>query len=201
MGPDKVPQWYQWIMWARRWETREKICFVIHRKTFNLESNLLMSKFFCYFSTLLLQCTEYPKLCDQLYYVNRQAAHVVWIFQKIRKKMCKSGTEKVSSGETEWHGCMFVCGELGQRGEKRGGKRKQIHNASSTSKKCENLYKPISSNNRQGWIDEKQRRRRERQNRATEWTGLPHSLLNFLLHSPLHTVNYWPGIPLPPFHT
>lgn len=107
---------------------------------------------------------------------------------------------KEKRGDAE-KGIMFVCGGLGAKGRETGSKWKTNSQCQPNFQKCENLYKPISSNNRQDWIDEKQRGRRQRPSRATEWTGLPHSLLNFLLHSPLHTVNYWPGIPLPPFHT
>lgn len=41
-----------------------------------------------------------------------------------------AGVKRNDAGE----GGMFVCGGLGQRGEKRGASEKQIHNASPTSK-------------------------------------------------------------------
>lgn len=63
----------------------------------------------------------------------------------------------------------------GAKGVRNGGSEpeKQIHKSQPDFQKCENLYKTISSNNWQDWIDEKQRRRSERQSRATEWGSLP----------------------------
>lgn len=80
---------------------------------------------------------------------------------EVRRKMQGAWGEGVS---------VFVCGDPGgQKGGWGEGAKKQIHKSQPDFQKCENLYKTISSNNWQDWIDEKQRRRSERQSRATEW--------------------------------
>lgn len=98
---------------------------------------------------------------------------------------------------------VFVCGGPGgQKGCETGERAKnKFTKASPTSKSVKISIKPSApitgktewTRNRGGGV----RGRAEPQNEPAS----PHSLSNFLLHSPLHTVNYWPGIPLPPFHT
>lgn len=147
---------------------------------------------------------HYFKASAHLFYIEDQPTLTINANKFHSRK--KNGTGWVSKRwsekeMTQGRGACACVWQAGAKGRETGSKQKTNSQCQPNFQKCENLYKPISSNNRQDWIDEKQRRRRERQSGAIEWTGLPHSLLNFLLHSPLHTVNYWPGIPLPPFHT